>query len=202
MVALGLALGCTAVQADSRGTETRPRAESPRSAQAPAGHGQAFQGKTSYYGHSFAGRRTANGERYEPQALTMAHRRLPFGAWVRVTNLHNQASVVVRVNDRGPFIGNRVADLSHAAAQRLRMLAAGVVQARFEVLPGPPASAPSTSQDPRPAAAASAPSMAVTTALTTVPTTVATTLGDPTDRPPRASPDAAEAEHTAPDVGS
>ena len=100
-----------------------------------------FQGPASFYGVRSTGRSTASGERYSPQALTMAHRALPFGSWVRVTNLQNQRSVVVRVNDRGPFAGRRVADLSKAAAHRLDMVQAGVVMARFEVLTGPPGDA-------------------------------------------------------------
>jgi rare lipoprotein A len=88
----------------------------------------------SYYGSAFAGRRTSSGERYAPDVLTMAHRTLRFGTLVRVTNLQNSLSVVVRVNDRGPFTGGRVGDVSAGAARLLGMLQAGVVQARFEVL--------------------------------------------------------------------
>lgn len=93
-----------------------------------------FHGTVSYYGSSFAGRRTASGEHYAPDVLTMAHRTLRFGTLVRVTNLQNNLSVVVRVNDRGPFTGGRVGDVSAGAARLLGMLRAGVVQARFEVL--------------------------------------------------------------------
>jgi rare lipoprotein A (peptidoglycan hydrolase) len=93
-----------------------------------------FTGRVSWYGKRFAGRRTANGERFDPKAYTMAHRELPFGTRVRVTNPANGRSVVVRVNDRGPYVGVRVADLSHAAARRLGMVADGVIVAHFEVL--------------------------------------------------------------------
>jgi rare lipoprotein A len=93
-----------------------------------------FEGPVSYYGREFAGRRTSSGERFDPAALTMAHRTLPFGTWVRVTSLHNQKSVVVRVNDRGPFVASRIGDLSAAAAQALAMLHAGVIRVRLEVL--------------------------------------------------------------------
>lgn len=97
------------------------------------------QGVVSYYANFFSGRSTANGERFDQRALTMAHRSLPFGTLVRVVCLRTERSVVVRVNDRGPFVGNRVADLSRAAAEQLNMISAGLTQARLEVL-GPPAS--------------------------------------------------------------
>jgi rare lipoprotein A len=91
-------------------------------------------GKIAYYGPRFAGRKTASGERFDPEAMTMAHKTLPFGTRVRVTNLANGESVVVRVNDRGPSTSNRIADLSQGAAERIGMIEAGVVEARLEVL--------------------------------------------------------------------
>lgn len=93
-----------------------------------------FEGMVSYYGREFAGRRTASGERFDPAAFSMAHQTLPFGTVVRVTNLINNLSVVVRVTDRGPYIRGRIADLSAGAAQALDMLRAGVAQVRLEVL--------------------------------------------------------------------
>ena len=92
------------------------------------------RGKVSWYGRRFAARRTASGEPFDPEALTMAHRALPFGTLVRVTNLRNRRSVVVRVNDRGPHTGGRIADVSLAAARALGMLRSGVVEARLELL--------------------------------------------------------------------
>ena len=86
------------------------------------------------YGSDFAGRKTASGEPFDPTALTMAHRTLPFGTRVRVTNLENQRSVEVVVNDRGPFVAGRIADLSEAAARRLGMVAEGVVEALLDIL--------------------------------------------------------------------
>ena len=80
-------------------------------------------GVASWYGPGFAGRRTANGERFNPSEYTAAHRTLPFGSKVRVT--HNGRSVVVRINDRGPFHGGRVIDLSQAAAEDLGLRSAG-----------------------------------------------------------------------------
>lgn len=92
------------------------------------------EGLVSWYGAAFHQRPTASGELFDAGALTMAHRHLPFGTRVRVTNLRNGRSVVVRVNDRGPFVGKRIADLSHAAAEKLGMLRKGIVRARIEVL--------------------------------------------------------------------
>ena len=86
------------------------------------------------YGSGFSGRKTASGETFDPAALTMAHRTLPFGTRVRVTNLENQRSVEVVVNDRGPFVPGRIADLSEAAARRLGMVADGVVEALLDIL--------------------------------------------------------------------
>ena len=92
------------------------------------------RGRISLYGNGFAGRKTASGEPFEPTALTMAHRTLPFGTRVRVTNLENRRSVEVVVNDRGPFVSGRIADLSEAAARRIGMVADGVVEALLEIL--------------------------------------------------------------------
>ena len=83
------------------------------------------QGVASYYGKRFHGRRTANGERFDMHALTAAHRTLPFGARVEVTNPSTGRSVVVRINDRGPFHGGRVIDVSRAAAEKLGLIARG-----------------------------------------------------------------------------
>ena len=91
-------------------------------------------GRASWYGPGFHGRRTANGEVFNQNALTAAHRSLPFGTRVRVTNVNNGRSVVVRINDRGPFKGGRVIDLSAAAAHNLGMVHHGVVTVRLEVL--------------------------------------------------------------------
>lgn len=91
-------------------------------------------GVASYYGERFRGRRTASGERFNPDALTAAHRRLPFGTRLRVTNLRNDRSVIVRINDRGPFTRGRVIDLSKAAARRIGMIASGTARVRIERL--------------------------------------------------------------------
>lgn len=91
-------------------------------------------GKLTYYGRKFAGRRTASGEPFDPEAFTMAHKTLPLGTLVRVTNPRNQRSVVVRVNDRGPSSRHRIGDVSLAAARELQMLRAGVLVAQLEVV--------------------------------------------------------------------
>jgi rare lipoprotein A len=96
--------------------------------------GDVLRGRVSLYGADFAGKTTASGEMFDPDGLTMAHRTLPFGTRVRVTNLENQRSVVVTVNDRGPFVAGRIADLSLGAARHLGMVADGVVDAVLQVL--------------------------------------------------------------------
>lgn len=95
--------------------------------------GETFEGLASYYGADFHGKPTASGETYDMYALTCAHKTLPFGTMLQVTNLENGASVVVRVNDRGPFVEGRVLDLSYAT-QRLKMLGSGVAKVRAMVL--------------------------------------------------------------------
>ncbi len=92
-------------------------------------------GIASWYGPDFHGRATASGERYNMLDLTAAHRSLPFGTYLRVTSLDNARSLIVRVNDRGPFVRGRVIDLSYAAAKVLDLPRAGVARVRLEVLP-------------------------------------------------------------------
>lgn len=89
-------------------------------------------GKASWYGPGLHGKKTASGERFNPQRLTAAHRRLPLGTQARVTNLKNGKAVTVIINDRGPHRGGRIIDLSRAAAERLSM--GGVARVRVEVL--------------------------------------------------------------------
>lgn len=95
---------------------------------------QVITGEASWYGPGFYGNRTANGEIYRPGTMTAAHRTLPFGTKVRVTNLWNGRSAVIRINDRGPFVGHRVIDLGHGAASSLGLTASGIAQVRLEVL--------------------------------------------------------------------
>jgi len=92
------------------------------------------EGKASFYAGQFHGRKTANGETFNMAQLTAAHPSLPFGTWVRVTNLRNGKDVVVRINDRGPFVKGRVIDLSAGAAKEIGILKTGVVQVKLEAL--------------------------------------------------------------------
>ncbi len=95
---------------------------------------KAASGAASWYGGKFHGRKTANGERFNMNALTAAHRSLPFGTKVRVTNRNNGKSVVVRINDRGPYSGGRVIDLSRGAAQAVSMIGSGTAPVTIQVL--------------------------------------------------------------------
>jgi rare lipoprotein A len=94
-------------------------------------------GKLAWYGKKFSGRRTASGERYDPGAMTMAHKSLPFGTIVDVTNLSNGRKARLRVNDRGPAQADRVGDVSAAAARELGMVRAGVIDASIVVVREP-----------------------------------------------------------------
>ena len=95
---------------------------------------QTLSGTASWYGGKFHGRRTANGETYNQHALTAAHRYLPFGTEVVVTNQNNGRSVVVRINDRGPFSGGRIIDLSHQAASQIGMINSGTAKVTVEII--------------------------------------------------------------------
>ncbi|AQZ93513.1 septal ring lytic transglycosylase RlpA family protein [Halopseudomonas phragmitis] len=109
------------------------------SAPAVASHGNSIEadwsevGKASFYSSRLHGRRTASGEPYDQGSMTAAHPSLPFGTLVRVTNLNNGRSVVLRINDRGPFVGGRVIDVSRVAAEQLGMVRAGSVRVRVEL---------------------------------------------------------------------
>ena len=97
-----------------------------------AGVSKASTGVASFYKH---GRRTANGERFVPMGLTCAHRQLPFGTRLKVTNLRNGRSVIVRVNDRGPFIKGRILDLSLGAANVIGLGSSGITRISYVVTP-------------------------------------------------------------------
>ena len=96
-------------------------------------------GLASWYGHPYHGRPAANGEIYDMEALTAAHRTLPFGTWVRVVNLTNDKTVDVRITDRGPFVENRIVDLSHAAAEAIALIGPGIARVRLDILSVPTA---------------------------------------------------------------
>ena len=119
-VCLPLLTGCAA--SSSRGTAR--------------GGSVSESGVASYYAHKYHGRTTASGERFDMNDMTAAHKTLPFGTRVRVTNVSNGKSVTVRINDRGPFVKGRVIDLSLAAAKKLDMVNAGVAQVRLRSAAG------------------------------------------------------------------
>lgn len=122
--------------------QNAPAASAPAAAAAPAAapapekaaSGDVTEGKVAYYGKKFNGRKTASGERFNSGASTMAHKTLPFGTMVKVTNLKTNKSVVVRVNDRGPSTPDRIGDLTTAAAGKIRMLRSGIADVKMEVV--------------------------------------------------------------------
>ena len=91
-------------------------------------------GEASYYGPKFHGKKTANGEIFDQNAMTAAHKSLPFGTLCKITNRDNKKSVIVRINDRGPFVGGRILDLSYGAMKMLDGLGAGVIDVRIEII--------------------------------------------------------------------
>lgn len=99
--------------------------------------GDTETGIASWYGHPYHGRRAANGEIYDMEKLTAAHRTLPFDTWVRVRNLHNNRTVDVRIQDRGPFVEGRIIDLSKAAARQIDMIGPGTARVRLTVIEPP-----------------------------------------------------------------
>ncbi|MEP6534081.1 MAG: septal ring lytic transglycosylase RlpA family protein [Bryobacteraceae bacterium] len=104
----------------------------------PAPIGSTETGIASWYGDPYHGRRAANGEIYDMEKLTAAHRTLPFGTWVRVRNLTNDKTVDVRIQDRGPFVHHRIIDLSRAAAREIELLGPGTTKVKLTVIAPPP----------------------------------------------------------------
>ncbi len=92
------------------------------------------RGVASWYGHPYHGRKTSNGETYNMNQLTAAHKTLPFGVWVQVRNQTNAKQVNVRINDRGPFIDGRIIDLSREAAKRIDLIGPGTAPVRIKVV--------------------------------------------------------------------
>jgi rare lipoprotein A len=128
---LGLAMGVLALASCAR--HPAPVPEGPR--------GGVETGTASWYGPNFHGRPTSSREIYNMNDMTAAHPSLPFGTYVMVTNLDNERTAVVRINDRGPFVGGRIIDLSYAAARVLDMVGPGTARVRLEVLKGYPGAA-------------------------------------------------------------
>jgi len=96
--------------------------------------GYTESGKASYYAMKFQSKKTASGELYDRAKKTAAHRKLPFGTKVRVTNIKNSKSVIVKINDRGPFVKGRIVDLSSSAFNRIANLDVGVIEVKIEVI--------------------------------------------------------------------
>jgi rare lipoprotein A len=97
-------------------------------------YGDTLTGTASWYGGEFIGRKTADGEIFTSQSLTAANKTLPFNTHVLVTNLNNKKSVIVRINDRGPYVGDRIIDLSYAAAKTIDMIGTGTAPVRLEIV--------------------------------------------------------------------
>jgi rare lipoprotein A len=129
-----LAIGVVAEGCGKKKARVVPPPQAP--APAPAA-GTVERGMASWYGHPYHGRRAADGEIYDMETLVAAHRTLPFQTMVRVRNLSNDKAVDVRIIDRGPFVNNRVIDLSHKAAQAIELIGPGVAQVEITVLAGP-----------------------------------------------------------------
>ena len=123
MVGLGvvLAAGCSSVR--------RPHVVAN-----PSGPGDVLEGIASWYGPGFHGRLTSSRERYDQYDFTAAHRTLPLGTWALVTNMDNGRTVIVYVNDRGPYVDGRVIDMSYGAARALGMIERGTVPVRIVIL--------------------------------------------------------------------
>ncbi|MGF1677081.1 MAG: septal ring lytic transglycosylase RlpA family protein [Rivularia sp. (in: cyanobacteria)] len=132
----GLPPELTAVQTnpEKQPTARKITSKKPPTKVASRTGGRSYRGMASFYGYDGSGNKTASGERFNPEKMTAAHRSLPFGTRVRVTNVNNGRSVVVRINDRGPFIRGRIIDLSHGAARVIQMIGRGVAPVKIEVL--------------------------------------------------------------------
>ena len=131
-----VAAACAAALGLSACTGSSPRftpAAAPHM-QVGGSYSETEEGTASYYADEFHGRKTSNGEVFDMDSLTAAHRSLPFGTKVRVTNLDNGRSVVVRINDRGPFVEGRIIDLSLAGARAIGMIGTGTAPVKLEVI--------------------------------------------------------------------
>lgn len=128
--------GCAHLPPPAAPLEPPPPAVAPAPALAPPPVAQS--GYATWYGRRFAGRRTANGERFDPTRMTAAHLTLPFGTWVEVTRVDTGQRVRVRITDRGPYgSASRIIDLSEAAARELDMLRSGVAEVELRIVEGP-----------------------------------------------------------------
>jgi rare lipoprotein A len=130
-VGLAALAGCAPRATRPTEPEEKPGREVVRPEKPPPARAWLEEGLASYYGPGLAGRPTASGEKFNPQKLTAAHKKLPFGTCLRVVNVENGRSVEVRVNDRGPFVKGRVVDVSTAAAKQLGMMDKGLARVRL-----------------------------------------------------------------------
>lgn len=136
----GTTLLCAAL-ALANCAKTRPRVAAPPPAPPPP-VGSTERGVASWYGKPYDGRAAADGEIYDMEKMVAAHRTLPFQTMVRVRNVANGKTVDVRIIDRGPFVGGRIIDLSHAAAVSLEMIGSGITQVELTILSSPASAAP------------------------------------------------------------
>jgi rare lipoprotein A len=179
VVALALT-GCHKKKPKTTPQAPQPHVASTRAVPAPVGSVE--EGLASWYGPPYHGRQAADGEIYDMEKMTAAHRTLPFQTWVRVTNLSNGLIVEVRITDRGPFVEGRIIDLSKAAARQIQLLGPGVGSVRLEVIKTPSyalasAAAPAFQSAP-------APVTAPTSAQATTPTIAAAPASPTTPAPP------------------
>ena len=128
MASASLFTSCASQRTTATKTTATPKA---------AGVGWKQQGIASWYGEPYHGRRAANGEIYNMDAMTAAHKTLPFETWVRVRNLSNRSTTEVRITDRGPFVEGRIIDLSRAAAREIDIVRPGTARVRIEVIRAP-----------------------------------------------------------------
>ena len=124
------------------GCAHKQRARSVPPPPGPVRVGYSETGLASWYGNPYHGRRAADGEIYDMETMTAAHRTLPFNTWVRVQNLENRRTADVRIIDRGPFVDGRIIDVSRAAARELQLLGPGTARVRFEVIRVPETAGP------------------------------------------------------------
>ena len=128
-----MGLGMLAVLLMTTACSRKTVARAPRPTAPPPRIGATETGIASWYGVPYHGRRTSNGETYDMDKLTAAHKTLAFDTWVEVTNLDNGKKITVRINDRGPFVRGRIIDLSRAAARRIEMIGPGTARVRLKV---------------------------------------------------------------------
>jgi rare lipoprotein A len=170
-------------------TKTTPRAPQAHVASTPTVPmpvGSVEEGLASWYGPPYHGRPAADGEIYDMEKMTAAHRTLPFQTWVRITNLRNGLAVEVRITDRGPFVEGRIIDLSKAAARQIQLLGPGVASVRLEVINAP---SPALMDSPPSVSAPALVSTPSTSAQATAPAPPVGTSAQPqTARPPFETP--------------